>query len=97
MLSGCIVFFLYLNFIQAKNSIYISQSTDINQYAMPEKTYQRLTIINTKMAPGIATKRNYCRHEQGKISKKQFQKAEEKVSEQLLVYNKLIRMCRTPA
>jgi len=29
--------YLYLNFIQANNSIYRSQSTDINQHAMPEK------------------------------------------------------------
>ena len=49
------------------------------------------------MAPDIATKHNYCNHKQGKISKKQFQKAEEKVSEQLLVYHKQIRMCRTSA
>ena len=40
------------------------------------------------MAPDIATKHNYCHHKQGKIIKKQFQKAEEKVSEPLLVYNK---------
>ena len=55
---------------------------------MPEKGYQRLTIINTEMAPDIATKHNCCHHKQGKISKKQFQKALEKVSEPLLVYNK---------
>ena len=40
------------------------------------------------MAPDIATKHNYRHHKQGKIGKKQFPKAEEKVSEQLLVYNK---------
>ena len=39
------------------------------------------------MAPDIATKHNYCHHKQGKKSKKQFQKAEEKVSEQLLLVN----------
>ena len=54
-------------------------------------------MINTEMAPDIATKHNYYHHKQGKISKKQFQKAEEKISEQLLIYNKLIRMCRNPA
>ena len=35
MVLPCIV--LYLNFIQAKKTAYISQSTDINQHAMPEK------------------------------------------------------------
>ena len=40
------------------------------------------------MAPDIAAKRDYCQHKQGKIGRKQFQKAEEKVSEPLLVYNK---------
>ena len=38
------------------------------------------------MAPDVATKHNYCHHRQGKISKKLFQKAEEKVSEPLLVF-----------
>ncbi len=49
------------------------------------------------MAPDIATKHNYCHLKQGKISKKQIQKAEEIVSEPLLVYNNKIRMCRNPA
>ena len=40
------------------------------------------------MAPDIATKHTYCHHKQGKISRKQFQQAEEKVSEPLLDYNK---------
>ena len=52
------------------------------------KRYQRLTIINTEMAPDIATQHNCCHYKQGKISKKQFQKAEETVSEPLLVYTK---------
>ena len=53
-----------------------------------QKGYQRLTIINTEMAPDIAAKHNYCHRKQGTISRKQFQKAEEKVSEPLLVYTK---------
>ena len=39
------------------------------------------------MAPDIATKHNYCHLKQGKISKKQFQKAEETVRA-MLVYTK---------
>ena len=42
--------------------------------------------MNIDMAPDIATEHNYCHCKQGKISKKQFQKAEETVSEQLLIY-----------
>ena len=41
------------------------------------------------MAPDIATKHNYCHHKQGKISREQFQNAEKKVSEPLLINNKL--------
>ena len=50
-----------------KNSIYI-----IINWHQPKryarKGYQRLTIINTEMAPDIATVHNYYHHKQGKIS-----------------------------
>ena len=78
---------LYFVFYQAKNSIYITINWhQPTRYA--RKGYQRIMIINTEMAPDIATKHNFCHHKQGKISKKQFQKAVETVSEPLLVYNK---------
>ena len=77
---------LYFNFIQAKNSINIT----INWHqptCHARKGYQRLRIINTEMAPDIATKHNHCHLKQIKKSNKQIQKAEERVSEPLLVYN----------